>query len=161
RRFLVLIDALNETARPDFWRTHLPQLRAAIAPWPHVALAVSCRDTYLEVVDEGTERSHYVTCEHPGFAGREVEATQNYFDYYCLEAPRIPLLVPEFRVPLFLRLYCESLRDTGATGAAVGHEGRVKVFERYLDAKLTRVARRLFSKQETAYEIDRAKAQAA
>jgi hypothetical protein len=114
----------------------------------------------LDVVDEDTERSHYVSREHPGFAGREVEATQKYFAHYGLEAPRIPLLVPEFSLPLFLRLYCESLHDSGKTDAAVGHEGRVRIFDRYLDAKLSRVARRLRPAASTAYEIEHAKSRA-
>ncbi len=160
RHFVLLIDALNETVPADFWVTHLPVLRAAVAHWPHVSLAVSCRDTYLGVVDEDTERSHYVGREHPGFAGREVEATQKYFAHYGLEAPRIPLLVPEFSLPLFLRLYCESLRDSGKTDDAVGHEGRVHIFDRYLDAKLNRVARRLRPEAATVFEIERAKSRA-
>lgn len=160
RRFVLLIDALNETVQPDFWVAHLPVLRAAVARWSHVALAVSCRDTYLDVVDEDSERSHYVSRKHPGFTGREVEATQKYFEHYGLEAPRIPLLVPEFSLPLFLRLYCESLRDSGKTDAAVGHEGRVRIFERYLDAKLIRVARRLRPAAGTAYELEHAKSRA-
>ena len=51
-------------------------LRAAIAPYPHVALAVSCRDTYKDLVLEGAEDSHYVCRPHPGFAEREVEAAK-------------------------------------------------------------------------------------
>ena len=159
-RFLILIDALNEAIPPDFWTTHLPALRSSISRWPHVALAVSCRDTYLDVVDEGLERSHYVEKTHPGFAGREVEATHKYFEHYGLEAPRIPLLAPEFSVPLFLRLYCEGLRDSGTTAAALGHEGRVRIFERYLDAKLDRVARRLRPNASTSYELVQARRRA-
>ncbi len=85
---------------------------------------------------------------------------QKYFDHYRLEVPRIPLLVPEFSLPLFLRLYCESLRGSGQTDAAAGHEGRVRIFERYLDAKLSRVARRLRPAAATSYEIENAKSRA-
>lgn len=155
RRFVILIDALNETTAPDFWATHLPALRAAVARWPHVALAISCRDTYLEAVDQGHERSKYIQATHPGFAGREVEATQRYFEHYGLEAPRLPLLVPEFTLPLFLRLYCESLSGD-SRNSDEGHEGRVRIFQRYLDAKLVRVARRLRPGAATSYELQRA-----
>jgi hypothetical protein len=47
-RFVIFIDALNDTQPPDFWRVRLPSLRAAIEQYPHVALVVSCRDTYQE-----------------------------------------------------------------------------------------------------------------
>lgn len=156
RRFVVLVDALNETTPPDFWVSHLPALRAAIRRWPHVALAASCRETYLDLVDDGDERKNYVERTHPGFRGRETEATQTYFAHYGLEAPRIPLLVPEFTTPLFLRLYCESLRDADPPVAPTGHEGRITIFERYLEAKIRRVARQVGSSAASTYELQHA-----
>lgn len=158
-RFAIFIDALNETTPADFWRTHLPALRAAVAPYPHVALAVSCRDTYRDLVLEGTESSHYVHRTHPGFADREVEATQRYFAHYGLEAPKIPLLTPEFTLPLFLRLYCESLSGADAGPIPAGHQGRVAIFERYLAAKVSTVARRLQPAATSSYELNAAKTQ--
>jgi hypothetical protein len=110
RRFVIAIDALNETTDTEFWRTHLPALRAGVSQWPHVGLIVSCRDTYVRVVCEGSEQDRYVKRSHPGFAGHEVDATQKFFAFHGLQAPRIPLLVPEFSLPLFLKLFCEGLR---------------------------------------------------
>lgn len=156
RRFVVLVDALNETIPPDFWVSHLPALRAAVRRWPNVALAVSCRETYVDLVVEADERKNYVQRTHPGFRGRETEATQKYFAHYGLEAPRIPLLVPEFTTPLFLRLYCESLRDANQPAAPTGHEGRITIFERYLEAKIRRVARQVASSATSTYELDHA-----
>ena len=49
-RFVVFVDALNETIPPAFWRVHLPALRSALAPYPHIALVVSCRDTYEDLI---------------------------------------------------------------------------------------------------------------
>ncbi|ARF75931.1 hypothetical protein B7C62_29435 [Kitasatospora albolonga] len=156
-RFLILVDALNETVPADFWRTYLPRLRAAVARYPHVALVVSCRDTYRDLVLEGNEEKHYVHRTHPGFVEREVEATQRYFEHYGLEAPRIPLLTPEFTLPLFLRLYCESLCRTDAGPVPTGHQGRVAIFERYVSAKVTTVARRLRPDVSSSYELDAVK----
>ncbi|MEV6871461.1 ATP-binding protein [Amycolatopsis sp. NPDC051128] len=157
-RFVIFLDALNETTPPDFWRVHLPTLRAAIAPYPHVALAVSCRDTYKDLVLEGAEGTHYVRRTHPGFAEREVEATQRYFAHYQLEAPKIPLLTPEFTLPLFLRLYCESLSQA-ETGVPIpdGHQGRIAIFERYLAVKIATVARRFRPAASSSYELNAAK----
>lgn len=151
RRFVISVDALNETTDTDFWRTHLPALRAAAARWPHVALVVSCRDTYIGVVCEDAEHRRFVTRSHPGFAGHEIDATQKFFAFHGLQAPRIPLLVPEFSLPLFLKLFCEGLRDSGET-AYGGHEGRVTIFQRYLDSKLVRVARRFRPQAHSSYE---------
>ncbi len=157
RRFVVLVDALNETTPSDFWVSRLPALRAAIRRWPHVALAVSCRETYLDLVDDGGERKNYVERTHPGFRGRETEATQMYFAHYELEAPRIPLLVPEFTTPLFLRLYCESLRDADPPVTPTGHEGRITIFERYLEEKIRRAARQVVPAATSTYELQHAK----
>lgn len=159
-RFVIFIDALNETTPPDFWRVHLPTLRAAIAPHPHVALAVSCRDTYEDLVLEGAEGSHYIRRPHPGFTEREIEATQRYFAHYKLEAPKIPLLTPEFTLPLFLRLYCESLSQSERSPNPDGHQGRVAIFERYLAAKMAMVARRYRPSATSSYELNAAKSQA-
>jgi hypothetical protein len=158
-RFVIFVDALNETTPADFWHSHLPMLRAAIAPYPHVALAVSCRDTYRDLVLEGAEGSHYVIRTHPGFAEREIEATQRYFEHYGLEAPKIPLLTPEFTLPLFLRLYCESLSQTDASSIPAGHQGRVAIFERYLAAKISMVARRFRPSASSGYELNATKTQ--
>jgi hypothetical protein len=156
-RFVIFIDALNETTPADFWRIHLPALRAAVAEHPHVALVVSCRDTYEDLVLEGAEGSHYVRHAHPGFAEREVEATQRYFAHYGLEAPKIPLLTPEFTLPLFLRLYCESLSQADPGFVPTGHQGRVAIFERYLAAKIAVVARRFRPDASSGYELNAAK----
>jgi hypothetical protein len=153
QRFVIMIDALNETPIEGYWERHLPVLRAVLAHWPNLALAVSCRDTYVELVDPSRERDKFVVETHPGFAGREIEATHKYFSHYGLEAPRIPLLTPEFSVPLFLRLYCESLADAGGTDVAVGHEGRIKIFERYLDTKVERVTRKAFTSAGSSLEL--------
>jgi hypothetical protein len=158
-RFVIFIDALNETTPPDFWRVHLPTLRAAVAPYLHIALAVSCRDTYQDLVLEGAEGSHYICCAHPGFSEREVEAAQRYFAHYQLEAPKIPLLTPEFALPLFLRLYCESLSQSEGGAIPDGHQGRVAIFERYLAAKIAMVARRFRPAATSNYELTAAKSE--
>lgn len=151
RRFTIAIDALNETPDPEFWHTHLPALRAAVSQWPHVAMVVSCRDTYLRVVCDDVERGRYVQRSHPGFAGQEVDATHKFFAFHGLQAPRVPLLVPEFTLPLFLKLFCEGLREA-RQNAFAGHQGRITIFQRYLDAKLNNVARRYRPQASTDYE---------
>jgi hypothetical protein len=158
-RFLIFVDALNETAPPDFWITYLPVLRAAVARYQHIALAVSCRDTYMDLVLEGQEGTHYVQRKHPGFAEREVEATHRYFAHYRLQAPKIPLLTPEFTLPLFLRLYCESLAGSPHLQLPTGHLSRIAIFEKYLNIKTQTVARRLRPQASSGYEISAGQSQ--
>ena len=71
--------------------------------------------------------------EHPGFDGRELEATEHIFDFFGLEQPRIPLLTPEFTNPLFLILYCESLAGMGLTAPPLGGEHLSETFPTVLD----------------------------
>jgi len=142
RRFVVMIDALNDTTAAHYWATRLPALRAQFAARPFLSLLVSCRDTYLDYVDPDNRRQGFERI-HPGFAGREFEATHKYFEHYGLQAPRIPLLLPEFTVPLFLLTYCEGLHGEGRTVPPGGHEGRVEIFERFLKVGLERVRTKL------------------
>jgi hypothetical protein len=143
RRFVLAIDAVNETPEPSFWSHHLPALAAEVARWPNVALIVSCRTTYLPAVDPDKRRDAlFVQRSHPGFAGREVEATHKYFQHFKLPEPRIPLLLPEFTVPLFLQLYCESLANS-SSGPPDHHESRIEVFKRFVDSKVDQAARRV------------------
>ncbi|WP_143133865.1 hypothetical protein [Actinoplanes philippinensis] len=142
-RFLLIIDAVNETVPADFWYSRLAGLRAKVAQYPHVALVVSCRDTYRNIVADRAEQARFHQRTHPGFAGHEIEATLKYFAHFGLEAPKIPLLTPEFTLPLFLRMYCESVAYTGPATTYEGHQGRVTIFENYLEAKIGAVARRL------------------
>ena len=142
--FLLVIDALNEAAEARGWQAELPVLLAETSEDPWIAVAVSVRTTFLPIVMPGGGLSDAVAqVEHPGFQGREVEATELFFDIFGLEAPRIPLLNPEFTNPLFLKLYCEGLQasriqDPGAGSAHIGD-----VFDRYLAWKAERIYDRL------------------
>lgn len=155
RRFLIIIDALNETTTDEFWVTHLPQLRAAVQSRPHVALVVSCRDTYVELVADEEERAQYVSRAHPGFAGREEEAAAKYFAHYKLEAPRFPLLTPEFTHPLFLGMFCEGMSEESGDTSGTWHS-RTRIFERFLTAKIRHVARRAYPRLASGFEFEQA-----
>ena len=71
------------------------------------------RSTYQSVVLQAGRLDHAAVLHHTGFADRVPEAMERFFDAHGLQQPRVPLLTPEFANPLFLKLYCESLRDMG------------------------------------------------
>ncbi len=50
----------------------------------------------------------------------------------------------------------QSLKDSGHT-AVIGHESRVKIFERYVEGKTDRVARRLRPSASTSYELQQSR----
>ena len=136
--FLLLLDALNEPADPAAWREELPGLLAEVAGNPWISLGVSVRSTYLPVVLPADGLSGIAEVGHRGFAGRELEATERFFDAFGLEQPRVPLLAPEFTNPLFLKLYCEGLQ--GLSAPPTGGDHISDVFGRYLESKAARIA---------------------
>ena len=141
--FLLLLDALNESADPSAWRTELPRLFAEVAQNPWISIAVSVRSTFLPIVLPPDGLGDVTEVEHPGFDGRELEATERFFDFFGLEQPRIPLLTPEFTNPLFLLLYCESLAEMGLTAPPLGAAHLSETFRRYLGGKEQRIVQHL------------------
>ena len=141
--FLLLLDALNEAADPTAWQAELPGLLAEAAKNPWISVGVSVRSTFLPVVLPPDGLSSIAQVEHPGFKGRELEATEQFFDVFGLEQPRIPLLTPDFTNPLFLKLYCEGLKGLGLSAPPVGAEHLSDVFERYLTWKQNRIVSQL------------------
>ena len=142
--FLLLIDALNEAADPIAWQAELPGLLAEVAQNPWISLGVSVRSTFRPVVLPSDGLSSIAKVDHPGFKGRELEATERFFDVFGLEQPRIPLLTPDFTNPLFLKLYCEGLKGLGLSAPLVGGtEHFSDVFKRYLMWKQNRIVSRL------------------
>ena len=141
--FLLLVDALNETERAVAWRDKLPQLLAEISKNQWISIAVSVRDTFLDTIFPDGVPSNITKVEHPGFDGRELEATERFFDANGLEQPRIPLLTPEFTNPLFLKLYCESLSGIGLSAPTLGEAHLSQTFRQYLEQKEETIANRL------------------
>ena len=141
--FLLFLDALNEADDPAAWRTELPGLVAEVAQNPWISVAVSVRSTFLPMVLPPDGLGDVTEVGHPGFDGRELEATERIFDYFGLEQPRIPLLTPAFTNPLFLILYCESLSGRCLTAPPLGGEHLSETFRRYLDWKEQRIAQHL------------------
>lgn len=141
--FLLLVDALNESENPRTWQDELPCLLAEVAQNPWISIGVSVRSPYREIVLPADGLSGIAEVDHRGFAGYELEATEQFFDAFRLEQPGIPLLAAEFTNPLFLKLYCEGLKDMGPNTPPAGETHVSDVFEQYLKSKGDRIANRL------------------
>ena len=141
--FLLLIDALNEADEPKVWQEELPSLLAETHRTPWISLGVSVRSTYRPIVLPVGDLSGVAEIEHRGFEHRELEATERFFDAFGLDQPRVPLLMPEFSNPLFLKLYCEGLKGLGLKAPPTGETHASDVFDRYLKAKAVCIAFRL------------------
>ena len=128
---LLMIDALNESERPDRWPGDVRALVAACRRYPHVALVLSCRSEFVDEVigDAGLPR-----VEHFGFAEATDDAIMRFTREYGLEPPTFPALNPEFSNPLYLKLTCEALHTLGAARFRFGTAGLMTVTSAFIEA---------------------------
>ena len=147
--FLLLIDALNEADDPRAWQSELPGLLAEVAKNPWISVGVSIRSNYRELAlpagwsSNNSNASEIAEVEHRGFSGRELEASEQFFSVFRLQQPGVPLLTPEFTNPLFLKLYCECLRESIPSSTTTGEGNISEVFGYYLRWKADIIANRL------------------
>jgi hypothetical protein len=143
-RALIMIDALNEGEGKQIWRTHLAGLLQAVSRFTRIGLALSVRTSYETVViPPGLVPDRLHREQHHGFEDHEFEATTTFFRHYKIEQPSVPLLVPEFRNPLFLKLFCEGLQNRGLSHIPPGLAGVTAIFDFFIgsiDAKLSAAA---------------------
>jgi hypothetical protein len=107
-RALLLIDGINEADR-ELWRDELASVAEQVEDYSHVGLALSCRTPFDEQILTSRAENHLVQVQHRGFEENEFDAQIEFFDYYDVPAPHVPLLTPEFSRPLFLKILCEAI----------------------------------------------------
>ncbi|HEY2327449.1 MAG TPA: hypothetical protein VGH52_08205 [Gaiellaceae bacterium] len=143
-RFLLMIDALNESGDPSLWRNELRPMLSRLKRSPWIAIAISCRSSYVDVVTPVGGLDDLTACvNHPGFAAREGQAIAKFFAHFGLEQPRVPFLFPEFTNPLFLKLYCVGLKDLGMTTPPPGHQHLTAVFDRFVESRASAINKEL------------------
>lgn len=144
-RALICIDALNERHGVHFWCERLPAFLAAALAFPHVAIVVSCRTTYVpHVVPEQLMGSTLHIIDHLGFGDdRSGAASRAYLDARGIVRPGVPSLLPEFNNPLFLKTCCDLLEKQGVRVFPRGLRGVTAIFKFYFDAVTTLINRRL------------------
>jgi len=133
-RALILIDALNEGEGKRLWEKHLAGLLSTLAGYPWVGIAVSVRTSYESIVVPAhlTSGNRLVRCVHEGFSDVEYNATQKFFEHYKIQSPTVPFLMPEFRNPQFLKLFCEGLYRKGLTTIPAGLEGITSIIDLFI-----------------------------
>lgn len=109
-RALLMVDAINEGST-ELWRDQLAMLAKTVGQLAHVGLVVSCRRPFDEAIVTEQAARRLLSLEHYGFQDQEFDAQLEYFAFYELPAPSVPLITPEFTRPLFLKILCEGLKD--------------------------------------------------
>lgn len=135
-RALIVIDAVNEGAGRDLWHGRATGFRADVRAHPRVAVILSVRDTYENVVlpDGFADDPGLVTrLVHPGIEGRESLALELYAAHYGLDLPSVPGYHPEFSNPLLLKSVCRSARGHGVTTVPTLDRGQAWIFDGLLN----------------------------
>jgi len=134
-RALILIDALNEGEGKDIWHKHLAGMLTTLSRYPWIAIAVSVKTSYEStLIPDGLVPNRLIKEKHTAFAGHEYQATKAFFNYYGIVHPSVPLLVPEFQNPLFLKLFCLGLKNRGLTKVPPGLRGITTVFNFFIES---------------------------
>lgn len=132
-RVLLLIDAINETEKTNLWKNNLPGFIQQISTYPGIGLIITIRSTYAREVIPNTlkqdEEMHIIL--HNGFRGREYDAIQRFCRYYGLEAPKMPVLNPEYSNPLFLHISCRVASEKPEKRFDWANKGIVGLFTDY------------------------------
>ncbi|MGV9362044.1 hypothetical protein [Amycolatopsis sp. NPDC003731] len=111
RRALLMIDALNEGEGRVIWPRWLAGFLQQVDQFEHIGVVLSVRTIALPVCVPDSVTKSVMRVEHTGFANVEFDAVREFFAHYGLIAPATPLLLPEFREPLFLDLFCRTAQQ--------------------------------------------------
>jgi len=149
QRSLLMIDGINE-ADHDGWRRGITALRNAVRQFPNVGLILSCREPFESVVFKDVDRKQFVTLSHGGFSDIEFDAQTEFFKYYGIPLPQIPLLADEFSRPLTLKIICEAFKDLpkkaqrkGFSGIISGQRGMTFILERFVNRRASELEAKL------------------
>lgn len=153
KRLLFFIDALNEGEGKTIWKGQLAGFLEDFKKYSWLGVIVSVRSTFLHLIvpenlREDSDTLIHIT--HQGFRGYEYQASKRFFQYFGLQAPKIPLLTPEFTNPLFLLLFCKGLKKNGYTHIPEGMNGISKIIQFFFQG----INKSLFDKFEFDLKIN-------
>ncbi|MBB6187556.1 AAA family ATPase [Rhodanobacter sp. MP7CTX1] len=138
---LIAIDALNEKNGQTIWPDRLAEVLHDTEQFPWIAVVLSCRTTYLEVViPQSLDATKLPRIEHRGFS---IGAVRSYLKQRGVTLPEAPLQADELRTPLFLRIYCDALEIEGEALLARGLGSVTDIFRAYSDAVVRKVHREM------------------
>jgi hypothetical protein len=137
-RTLLVVDGINEGDREE-WKTAVITLLDKVRKLKHVGLILSCRSPFEHLIFSEKTLSNYKVLYHEGFREIEFEAQEEFFKYYKIAFPEVPLLSDEFARPLTLKLICKALekltvskKKSAFSGIASGQKGMNYILEKYI-----------------------------
>lgn len=139
-RCLLMIDALNEGKGKQFWKPHLTEFLDVVRASPWLAVVLTVRTCYTDVVIPENVLSEAARATHQGFEEVAHEAVKSFFLAHELEFASVPVFSREFSNPLFLKTLCRGLQKSGYRTLPRGFHGITKVFDLYLEAMESELA---------------------
>lgn len=133
-RCLILIDALNEGMGRQFWKPHLIEFVETIKGSPWLALVLSVRTCYANLIVPEAVQVEAVCVTHDGFNQVGHEAVKFFFLEHDIEFASAPIFSPDFFNPLFLKTLCCGLQRSGFGTFPRGFHGITRAFDLYLEA---------------------------
>lgn len=130
---LLCIDAVNETRPLRYWKNHLLNIIYEIEKRPYLRLCITCRTAFI--LSSLPEKHSLPVFEHQGFTGIEHNACNVFFQHYGLEPPITPILQPEFKNPLYLKLLCDTLKNRSLKKIPSGLRGLSPIIQEFLKVK--------------------------
>lgn len=106
----IFIDALNESWKPQLWKSVLPTLYKKVSDKNYVRLAMSFRSEYQNAIlpERFLELDNVVKIEHRGFRSNTLEASKKFLGYYGIPFTPLHMFITNIDNPLFLTLYCKT-----------------------------------------------------
>ena len=134
-RIVIFIDALNEGHGLTIWQRNIRSFIDQIRQHPWLGLVMSIRTSYQPAILPWEEfgYDYCVRALHHGFGINTQKAVQLFFKEYDLFYPTVPFLNPEFRNPLFLRLFCEGMKNNGYRKIPDGIRGITSVMNLFFE----------------------------
>ena len=134
-RIVIFIDAINEGHGLAIWPNNIRSFIDQIRRHPWLGLVLSIRTSYQPAILPWEEFGHdyCVRAWHHGFGINTQKAVRLFFKEFDLLYPTIPFLNPEFRNPLFLRLFCEGMKNNGYRKIPDGIKGITSVMDMFFD----------------------------
>ena len=139
---VIVIDALNESEKKNFWKSHLVELVNSIQEFPKIKLVISCMTDYIEftvpvnIIEKN--KTNWETIDHRGFDIGFIEAIKTYFKSYNVKSPHFPPLLEEFKNPLFLKTFCEAYENSKIPEGSISFNSVMKARLRKCQEKISK-----------------------
>jgi hypothetical protein len=136
KRIVIFIDAINEGKGNLFWTNFINSFIEEIKQYEWLGVVLSIRSTYkhLTLLPEQITVNSFIEYKHLGFQNVEYDAINMFFDNYEITRPVVPLLNPEFKNPLFLKIFCEGINNNGLKEIPKGLKGITSILEYYINS---------------------------